>query len=159
MKRLIGIIILAVCFQSVTAQAIKFGDPVENVVGYVRYTTGSNGSWDIVRSDGIISHVLQCYDDAYLADFRLVTDFCRYYLIKDNSLSAIITEYDDVTLEKLIEMDESENVIGSYYFSNDYSTHTTYKLSSAGLAVAVYQPTKLDSLPKEVSDEVRKRKD
>ncbi len=134
------------------AQEIKY--LVENGTRY-----NSNTSWDIRYQNGKIADVILCFYKEYLVDVGITADFCKHFIMENNRLAYVITQYETLTLSQLIEAyNKLPNYIkiGDKYYDNDYKNYSIIYLHDNGLATIEWTKTNLDDLPKDVRNKVDK---
>lgn len=118
---------------------------------------GNNVGWDVKYFDGAISEVVQCFYKQYLADIRLFANYCKYYIMKDNKLAHIVTQYEDVSVSELEEFynkSAQSKKIEKLYFSDDYTYYSTIYLHDNGLATVELHKTKPQNLSKSILTKV-----
>ena len=132
------IILFVILFlNNIEAQRIEIGQKAEHIKNVVEYIVQSNysfdsygrqgpanTSYDILYDNGAISDVILCYDKQYLIDFELSATFCKHYIMENEKLSFILTQFINISLEKLKSIYDrlyKDYKFGSYYFSEDFN--------------------------------------
>ena len=94
-------------------------------------------SYDVKYKNGVIDDVILCYYNAYQLDMKIMADFCIHYLMKNEILIKIIKQYQNISIEKLIEFYDKEynnSKINNLYFTDDYKYFYKLYLASNGFA-------------------------
>lgn len=160
------IVITAAIFLSISTvfgQTIEIGQDANQIKQLIQWSTqqktgydsygkslGNNVIWDAKYNNGQITDVIQCYSDQYLIDFRTVANFCYHYVMEYGQLAYVLTQYEDVSTEKLTEFYEnnySDYKSGEFYFSDDYQHYSKIYLANNGYATIEWRKTKPDELP------------
>ena len=136
---------------------IEIGQSAEEVKAIIQYqinnSANTNSSWDVRYYNGKISEVMKCYTKQYLIDFRIRATFCNRYMMINNKLAYILIQYEDVSVEQLIEIYDRLYVNTKYkglYFSDDFQHFNKIYLTKNGLATVEYRKNKPNQLPQDV---------
>lgn len=164
-KNVLFIPILLFCNTS-SSQEVKIGQDAQEVRQLVLRLTNNhnkpdsygniaNSLWtcDTKYYNGVITEVLQCYQNQYLYDLSVYADYCEHYMMENNKLSNIIMQFENISIEKLQEnynSKYSETKIGDFYFFNHYESYSKIYLSDNGLATIEIRKTIMKDLPKSV---------
>lgn len=186
MKKTIKVLFIIFLFASpADSQTIEIGNEADYVKRLIEWRTrdhnrsdsyGNRASsyvtWDAEYQNGQIANVIQCYQNQYLLDFRLIANFCKHYVMEREKLDRIVTQYENISKEKLEELYlniYSDRKIENYYFDEDYKHFSQIYLANNGYASVEYNQTKTSNLPsgiklqvenklKEIEDAERKKK-
>lgn len=171
MNRLLILTVLFFGFGQLKSQTIEIGQDAYDVKQLIEWSTrqrtgydtygnskGNNVTWDVNYYNGQITEVIQCWANQYLIDFRMSANFCKYYMMEYGKLAYVLTQYEDVSLEKLkTSYDNSYGnmKIGEYYFSDDYKNYTKLYLAKNGYATAEWRETDTDLLPNNIKNSIQ----
>lgn len=119
------------------------------------YGNKSNSYWtyDTKYYNGNLTEVFQCYKNQYLNDFGVMADYCKRYMMEDNKLTYVLTQFENIAIEKLQENYNSmysKSKISNLYFFDNYKFYSKIYLSKDGLATIEMRKTLLSNLPKEL---------
>ena len=168
------IILFVILFlNNIEAQRIEIGQKAEHIKNVVEYIVQSNysfdsygrqgpanTSYDILYDNGAISDVILCYDKQYLIDFELSATFCKHYIMENEKLSFILTQFINISLEKLKSIYDrlyKDYKFGSYYFSEDFNQYSEIYLAKNNHATVKLQQTELSQLPESIKEVVAKK--
>lgn len=135
---------------------------------YVKNYYDSNGYKQIKMRietkyyNGNISEVILYQENVPALDEKLLGrtfDFKTRYIIKDNLLNCLITEYNNLTIEELKSIVDDKNKIENYYFNNNYTNYSKVYLNTNGLATKMYKKTNLNELPLNIKSIIQIKKD
>lgn len=174
MKRITLSVLTIFCLMlNLQAQTDYFGKPaseikqwvqweVESRTGYDSYgnSKGNNVNWDVKYYDGKIEHVVICYYNQYLIDFRLSANFCKYYLMSNGVLNSIATQYENISTSKILSFyNNNSDYIknGDNFYSSDLKTVSKVYLAKNGQATIEYSEINQDELPYDVQQIKLKR--
>lgn len=116
----------------------------------------STASYDVKYNNGVISDVIQCFDNQYLSDFSVVASFCKHFIMKNGKLEYTINQYKNISTSTLIGFYNKiyeDKKIGDYYFSNDFEYYSKIYLAKNKLATVEWRKTE----PKMLSLEIQKK--
>lgn len=119
------------------------------------YGNKSNSYWtyDTKYNNGSLIEVIQCYKNQYLYDFGVMADYCRRYMMKDNKLAYVLTQFENISIERLKENYNSmysKGKIHDLYFFDNYKFYSKIYLSKDGLATIEMRKTQTSELSKTV---------
>ncbi len=153
------------------AQKIEFGQSAENIQGLIELSTKSHNrpdsygnranshwTWDVKFNNGKIIDVIQCFQNQFSYDFKVNINYCVHYIMVDNKLSSILTQFENISMEKLIEQynkNNTYNKIGDFYFSSNYEEYTKIYLSNSRLATTECCKTVVLNLPLNIQQRVK----
>lgn len=177
MKKTVRNLILTVTgfliISQVKAQTIEIGQSAEEIKHLIEWTTkdhnkpdtygnrsNSRWTWDVIYQNGQIVDVIQCYRNQYLIDFGAVADYCKHYMMENSKLAYILTQFENISLEKLqlnYNSEYSNNKIGKYYFSDDYEHYSQLYLANNGLATIEWRKTVISELSIDVQSTVKSK--
>lgn len=148
------------------SQSIEIGQSAEQVKAIIEYTTkqhnrtdsygnraSSRWQWDARYKNGKIAEVVQCYTNQYIVDFKIMANLCKHYLMENEKLASILTQYENVSIETLREKFNNvagDRRIGEYYFSEDFTSYSRIFLHSNGLATVEWRDSDKANLPKNI---------
>lgn len=171
MNRFLILTVLIFGFGQLKSQTIEIGQDAKEVKQIIEWSTrqrtgfdsygnslGNNVTWDVNYYNGQITEVIQCWANQFLIDFRMSANFCKYYMMEYGKLAYVLTQYEDVSLEKLkTSYDNSYGnmKIGDYYFSDDYKNYTKLYLAKNGYATAEWRETDTDLLPSNIKNSIQ----
>ncbi|MBN2638766.1 MAG: hypothetical protein JXR65_06730 [Bacteroidales bacterium] len=171
MNRLLIFTVLVLGFGQLKSQTIEIGQDAKDVKQLIEWSTrqrtgydtygnskGNNVTWDVNYYNGQITEVIQCWANQYLIDFRMSANFCKYYMMEYGKLAYVLTQYEDVSLEKLeTSYDNSYGnmKIGEYYFSDDYKNYSKLYLAKNGYATVEWRETDTDLLPSNIKNSIQ----
>ncbi len=167
------ILIKATIFLSISTlfgQSIEIGQEANVVKQFIQWSTqqktgydsygksmGNNVIWDAKYNNGQITDVIQCYSDQFIIDFRAVANFCRHYIMEYGQLAYVLTQYEDVSTEKLTEFYENnygDYKNGDFYFSDDYKHYSKIYLANNGHATIEWRKTEPNKLPADLQAKI-----
>src|SRR5574344_2105726 len=167
---LTGTIFLLITFYSF-GQTIEIGDDANKIKSLIEWSTqdrtgfdsygnskGNNVDYDVKYFNGQITDVIQCYSNQYMLDFRIAASFCNHYMMVDEKLASIITQYEDISTNKLTSIYDrlyEGRSSGDYYFTEDYKHYSKIYLASNGYATVEWG--KVDNLPANVKAGIQKK--
>ncbi len=171
MNRILILTVFIFGFGQLKSQTIEIGQDAKEVKQIIEWSTrqrtgfdsygnslGNNVTWDVNYYNGQITEVIQCWANQFLIDFRMSANFCKYYMMEYGKLAYVLTQYEDVSLEKLkTSYDNSYGnmKIGEYYFSDDYKNYTKLYLAKNGYATAEWRETDTDLLPSNIKNSIQ----
>jgi hypothetical protein len=155
----------------VSSQNIEIGDDAKKVNTSVEflvrdhnrvdtYGNQSNSIWEynVKYFDGKISEVINCCPNQFDIRFELVSDFCVHYIMANDKLNFILTQYINISTKKLIDLYDKyyqTNKIEDFYFTNDYSHYSKIYLSKDGFATVEYRETRINEFEKSIRDRIQ----
>ena len=173
MKRLLILTVLVLGFGYLKAQTIKIGQSAEQIKTLIEWTTkdhnkpdsygnrsNSYWTWDVKYYDGQITEVIQCYQDQYLLDFRVVANYCKHYMMEKGKLAYILSQFENISVDKLRDSystNYGENKIGELYFSDDYEHYSKIYLANNGIATVEWRKTVISELPSGIQQTVKSK--
>jgi hypothetical protein len=158
MKKVVIIFILLIFVSRISAQEIgQDALTVKSIVEYyVKNYYDSQGYKQVkMRTDtkyynGKISEVVLYQENVPALDEELLGrtfDYKTRYVMKNNLLNKLITEYNNLSIEELKSITDDKNKIGDLYFTANYTFFNKIYLNANGLATKEYRKTNLDELP------------
>ena len=97
MKKVFKVILtltVLLVFGQAKSQTIEVGQDATQIKTLIEWTTkdhnkpdsygntsNSYWTWDVKYYNGQIEDVIQCYQDHYLIDFRVIANYCKHYVI------------------------------------------------------------------------------
>ena len=116
-------------------------------------TSNSHWTWDVKYYNGEISEVFQCHENEYIMEWGIIANYCNRYIMKNGKLAHTLTQYADVSLEKLKSFYNSKYLYGKnsdVYFSQDYQYYSKLYLADNGYATVELKKTDQTILPKSI---------
>jgi len=163
MKKLLILTILILGFFQVKSQTIEIGQEAEYIKRLIEWSTKDHNrpdsygnysttriAYNVAYKNGEISDVIQCVKNQFNLDLKMPVIFCIHYLMVNGKLNSIITEYDNVSIEKLkTAYDRIHNgyIFNELYFEKDYEHFSKVYLSKNEKATIEYKKTELNALP------------
>ena len=167
----LAILILFIC--QLKAQTIEIGQDAEQVKRLVSWKVrdynkpDSYGNFplalarmDISYSNGQIVDVVLCYKKQYNIDLNITINYCNHYVMECGKLSYILTQYENVSKEKLIEVYNSlyeERKINNLYFDKEYKHYSKIYLAENGLATIELRKAELYKIPSSIRKEIENK--
>lgn len=155
MKRLLILIILIFGFEHLKSQSIEIGQDANEVKQFIEWSTrqrtgfdsygnsmGNNVTWDVKYYNGQITEVIQCYENQVIINLSPSVNFSRHYNMEFGKLANVYTQYENVSVEKLIEKYNKiyeGRIINNLYFENDYRHYTKIFLAKNGYATTDFR--------------------
>jgi len=174
MKKVFKVILtvtVLLVFGQAKSQTIEVGQDATQIKTLIEWTTkdhnkpdsygntsNSYWTWDVKYYNGQIEDVIQCYQDQYLIDFRVIANYCKHYVMENGKLAYVLTQFDNISLEKLKEFysdNYSADKIGELYFSDDLEHYTKIYLANNGLATKEWRKTIISELPSNIQQSVK----
>lgn len=164
--KLILTLIIFTCMCQANSQSIKMGQDAQEIKQIVEWSTknhrksdsygnraSSYWTYDTKYYNGALVEVSQCYQNQYLHDFRVNADYCKRYIMENNKLSYVLTQFENISIEKLRENYNSmysESTISGFFFFDKYKNYSKIYLAKNGLATIEMRKTIISELPKAV---------
>lgn len=105
------------------------------------------------HNDGKLAEVILYQENVPAYDRALAgrtIDFRTRYVMKDDVLNSIITEYFNLSLEELKSITDDNYKADKYYFTKDFNYYYLLYLNDKRLATQEYRKTDIDLLPKDI---------
>lgn len=150
---------------------IEIGQPAEQVKAYIEWITedhnkpdsygnrsNSKWEWDANYNNGKILNVTQCFQNEYLIDIGVVSNYCKYYIMENDKLAFVISQFENISITKLVKSYTSNygnNKLGEFYFSDDFEYYSKVYLSDQGLATIERRKTVISELPNVIQQKVQ----
>ncbi len=152
-------------FQQSAGQSIHFGmsaDSVQLLVADEVQGHYDAGQWltklraETREYKGQVVEVLLFKENILMRQFEKGAKFCIHYVMQQGRLAAIITQYENLTLEevKILIMPGRSNV-GGYYFTSNYQFFSKVYIAANGLVTDEYQPANSRNVPYSIQEQVR----
>jgi len=151
------------------AQKISLGDNLADVSNILRdrvrnyyNAQGSQGmetGIELKHYNGEISEIMVWVKNGFLYDLRLTADYTTHYMINDNKLDYISTQYENISTEQLkrgFDISHAERHIGNFYFAEGYRTYKTITLGNKGWATVEEISTSTTRFPTKVAEALQK---
>ena len=141
-------------------QLIEFKVRSNNRADSYGNRSSTRKEWDVEYQNGQISDVILCYYNEYLIDMGITADFCKHFLMTDNKLSSILTQYETLSVSQLKEFYNKlsdKTKVGEFYLDNDYKNYSSIYLHNNGLATIEWTKTNVNSLPKNVRNQINSK--
>ena len=164
--KLILTLIILTCICQVNSQSIKMGQDAQEIKQLVEWSTKNHRksdsygnraisywTYDTKYYNGALIEVSQCYQNQYLHDFRVNADYCKRYIMENKKLSYVLTQFENISIEKLRENYNSmysESTISGFFFFDQYKNYSKIYLAKNGLATIEMRKTIISELPKAV---------
>ncbi|MBW4889215.1 hypothetical protein KXQ82_05790 [Mucilaginibacter sp. HMF5004] len=107
--------------------------------------------------DGRISEIMMLKENVMIEKFNKGANYCVHYVMSRDTLSHIITEYFNLTLQEvraLLVNAQSTNVHG-YYFDRYLKSYCKVYLSGAGTVIEYYQKAIMSALPLAIQEQLQ----
>jgi hypothetical protein len=114
--------------------------------------------YDVIYQDGIIKNVILCYIDQHLLEFNKNATYCKIYNMKENELSKILYQYDNISTNELIRYYDYNNQfkkINNNYYTDDFSHFYKIYLAENGKATVEFNKINHDNLTPHVKLKIR----
>lgn len=170
MNRLLIITILVFGFGQISSQTVKIGQDAESVKRLIEWSTNEHNkpdsfgnyssgkvSSDVQYNNGVITDVIQCYKNQFYVDLRMSVDFCKHYIMGNGKLAYILTQYENVSKEKIIKVyDElyEDTKVNDLYYDEEFEHYSKIYLGNNGYATIEFRKAELDKMPASVKKEI-----
>jgi hypothetical protein len=170
MNRLLIIAILVFGFGQINSQTVEIGQDAESVKRLIEWSTNEHNkpdsfgnyssasvSSDVQYNNGVIMGVIQCYKNQFYVDLRMSVDFCKYYMMVNGKLAYILTQYENVSKEKIIEVYDrlyKDSKVNNLYFDEEFEYYSKIYLGKNGYATIEFRKAELDKMPANVKKEI-----
>ncbi len=139
MKKITLILFLIASPLLSSSQEIEIGQTAQEIQYIVSMGVNyhPNASWDKKYENGKIANIVLCYYDEYLIDVGISSTYCKYFVMENEKLAYIITQYENISVDQLKKYyDRMEDKIrdGDKYYDRDYSHYSTIYLHQNKLA-------------------------
>lgn len=127
-----------------------------NSQGYHQVNMTTNTKYE----NGKISDVILCYGNQYIIDFRITADFCIHYIMENDSLAYVLTQYMNISTEELKKIYDrvySNDKSGELYISDDYEHYSKIYLASNGYATVEWRKFKPNELSSTLKAKISSR--
>ena len=158
---------------SAFSQQIYIGQNANEIKQLIEYSVQSNNradsygnrsttrkEWDVKYQNGRISDVILCYYNEYLIDIGVTADFCKHFLMTNNKLSSILTQYETLSVSQLKSFYNKLNgktKVGEFYLDDDYKNYSKIYLHNNGLATVEWTKTDVNTLPKNIRSQIESK--
>lgn len=175
MNRLITVIILVFTFIQLKSQSIEIGQSAYEIKRLVEWSTknhnkpdsygnysSSRANWDVSYNNGQIFEVLQCMKNQYYIDLGMSVDFCKHYIIKNNKLAYILTEYENISIEDLISSYDKfhkNTKVGDFYFDEDFEHFSIIFLANNRHTTVEWKKTDITTLSTSMLNKIKLKKE
>jgi len=170
MNRLLILSVLIFNFGQLKSQTIEIGQDAEQIKrliewetkdhnkpdSYGNYST-SRASWDISYNNGQIMDVIQCIKNQFYINLRMNVDFCKHYIMDHGKLIYTLTQYENVSQERIIEVYDKlyeGTKVNNLYFDEEFEHYSKIYLSKNGYATVEFRKVELDKIPPNVKKEI-----
>jgi len=173
MKKTISLIILLFIIFKSNAQRIEIGQDAWELKSMIEWSTkqhtgydsygnskGNNVTSDVDYYDGEIFKINQCYRNQFLLDLRVSATFCKHYIIEKSKLVYILTQYEDISTEKLKNFyTKSDDYVKveDYYFTDNWEHYSKIYLALNGYATVEWGKSNSDKIPVEIKKIIDKK--
>lgn len=170
MNKLLIITVLILSFGRLNSQTIEIGQDAEQIKRLIEWTTkdhnkpdsygnysSSRASWDASYNNGQIIDVIQCFENQFYLDLRMNVNLCKHYIMEQGRLAYILTQYENVSKEKIIEMyDElyKDSKVNNLYFDEEFEHYSKIYLGKTRYATIEYRKVDLNKVPVSVKKEI-----
>jgi len=106
--------------------------------------------------NGRVSEIMMLKENVTIEKFNKGANYCVHYVMSGDTLSHIMTEYFNLTLEEVRAMllnAKSKNV-GGFYFDYYYKSYCKIYTSKAGTVIEDYQKTIMSELPLKIQEQI-----
>lgn len=164
--KFIVLALLILFSNKVCSQNIVIGKDAQEIKQLIEWSTknhrksdsygnraSSYWTYDTKYYNGALVEVSQCYQNQYLHDFRVNADYCKRYIMENDKLSYVLTQFENISIEKLRENYNSmysESTISGFFFFDKYKNYSKIYLAKNGLATIEMRKTVISELPKAV---------
>lgn len=132
-------------YTATLGQEIRIGQSAVEIKSIVEMGVNyqNNTAWDVRYNNGKITSVILCYYDEFIIDIGVEANFCKHFIMKNEKLDFILTQYEEFSLQ---ELEKYYKGLGkfkfeNYYFSEDYRTFSEIYLHENGLATVKWSKT------------------
>lgn len=173
MNKLLILTFLIFSFGQLKSQTIEIGQNAEQIKRLVEWSTkdhnkpdsygnysNARASWDVSYNNGQIVDVIQCYDNQYYINLRMSVNYCKHYIMEYGKLAYTLTQYENVSKEKLIEVYDGlyeERKINNLYFDEEYKHYSKIYLAQNGQATIEWRKAELSQIPSSVRKEIENK--
>jgi hypothetical protein len=173
MNKLLILTFLIFSFGQLKSQTIEIGQDAEQIKRLVEWTTkdhnksdsygnysSARASWNVSYNNGQITDVIQCYENQYYINLRMAVNYCKHYVMEYGKLAYTLTQYENVSKEKLIEVyDDLYDVrkINNLYFDEEYKHFSKIFLTKNGQATIEWRKAELNQIPSNVRKEIENK--
>lgn len=171
MNRILISTILVLIFSQGKSQTIEIGQDANQIKRLIEghtkdfnqpdsygNRTSATASWDDEYVNGQIVSVVQCFVNQLHLDLNMYVNYCKHYIMKLEKLEYILTQYENVSTEKIRQIynsNYSENKIDDYYFTVDYEHYSLIYLGNNGYATVEWRKTNTDLLPSTIKNSIQ----
>jgi len=175
MNRLAITIILVFGLVPLKSQTISIGQPAEEIKTLIEWSTtnhnqadsygnysSSRASWDVSYYNGQIIEVLQCMMNQYYINLGMSVNLCKHYMMENGKLAFILTDYENVSKEKLIQAYDklyNDTKVGDFYFEADFKHYSKIILAKNGHAAIEWKKVDIETFSSSVQDEIKLKKE
>ncbi len=174
-KYLLLLMLGFVTISQIKSQTIKIGQDSKQIKMLIEWQTNnhnkpdsygnrasSEASLDVEYQNGQIRDVVLCYENAFLIDFRIITNFCKHYIMEDGKLKYVLTQYENISLHQLESAFNNSHgehrKIGDYYFSEDFEHYSLIYLAKNGYTTEEYRKTANENLSSNILKQIEQKK-
>ena len=140
-------------------QEVKIGQSAYEILSMIKMGASyrSNSTWDVSYKNGQIEDAILCQDNEYMIDIGVYTDYCKHFLMKNERLTHILTQYQNLSvnqLKKYYNQLHDKIKIEDKYYDSDYKNYSIIYLNSNGLATIEWTKTNVNLLPQNIRDKI-----
>lgn len=173
LRTLVFFVLVFVFVSQIKSQTFEIGQSAEQIKNLVELSTNehnkpdlngnkSNSFWSfkVKNLDAQISMIIENHDEQYLLEFKSVINFCTYYIMQNNKLSSIVTEFENIQLNDLKEKyctNNEDYKIGDLYFSEDFEHYSRLYSESEGNSSIEWRKTVISELNIDIQQRVNNR--
>ena len=173
MKKIAISLLYLILTNEIKSQIISIGQNAEQVKFFIEWETKDHYRIDtyghqatsiwtsnVKYNNGKIIEVMQCCQNQYMYDLRANANYCKHFVMSNNKLQYILTQFENVSKEKLIENFNKNSTylkISDLYFSSDCESYSKIYLASNGLATIKFQKTVISEQPINIQKEINFR--
>lgn len=166
--------ILVFGYGQIKSQTIEIGQNAEYIKDRIEWATkdhnkpDSNGrfsdaraSWDVTYKNGQIVDVIACRENQMMLDLMMQVDFCMHYIMENGKLAVILTQFENVSKEKLVEAYDKlykGKKIGNLYYDDNYSHSSEIYLAKNGQATIEYRNADMNKIPLNLRNAIAKNR-
>ena len=157
------------------SQSIEIGQKAEYVKSVVEWSTSKQNQsnplkrlsepyWtcDSKYIDGKLVEVLQNYRNQYLIDFKITTDYCEHFIMRNDTLHHTIKEFKNISLDQIkTKYTEIYLIykIDEMYFIDGFEYYYKFRVNSSKIAFAEYYKTNVSEWDKKTQQNFNAKKE
>lgn len=140
---------------------VEWSTSKQNKSNPFKKTSEPYWTWDSKYDNGELTEVSQCYQNQYLIDFQIRTDYCERYIMKKGKLHHTIKEFKNISLDQIKEKYISKyaiHKIDDKYFEEGFGSYYKFNLNRSNIASIEYYKTNISEWDKKTQQNFSVRK-